>query len=122
MSLQPAIRSTVSTHRIDFEKQHIFRQRFIARGRYLRPDTSQFLHLIQLEMGPVPTLNGMSGGPVFWGGANERWAFAGILVRGNDGGLARFMDVMLIAWMIRSQAPRGGKALDVTIRGPKVVH
>jgi len=54
-------------------------------------------------MGKVTTLNGMSGGPVFIcvDGASE-WSFAGVLVRGNDAGLAHFVEARVPWYAIRA--------------------
>ncbi|HEY5145539.1 MAG TPA: hypothetical protein VII82_02170 [Polyangiaceae bacterium] len=86
---------------IDYERREVKRQRFKAQGHYLGPTSSQFMHKIQIEMGRVTEMNGMSGSPIFLSrhGLN-RWAFAGMLLRGNGEGLAQFVDCRAVLYVI----------------------
>lgn len=70
---------------IDYERQHVALESFGVDGAYWGLTSSRFLHAaIFTHFGKVRSLDGMSGGPVFFAkhGAT-RFHFAGVVVRGS---------------------------------------
>lgn len=90
---------------VDYLSQRITTSRANLDGRYNGPTESKFVHAIAFDStGVMRSLNGMSGGPVFFTRrAVESWCFAGVLIsEGTPGsGLARFVDARKIESTLR---------------------
>lgn len=90
---------------VEYSSQKITLSRLNLDGRYNGRTESKFVHAISFDStGVVQSLNGMSGGPVFFTrNANESWCFAGVLIsEGAPGsGLARFVDARKIESTLR---------------------
>jgi hypothetical protein len=96
---------------VDYEARRISRQRFIGGGRYAE-SSGRWIHRVTIEQwGPVETLDGMSGSPVFMRLGPGALSFAGVLVRGDaNADVAHFVEARVPFWLLDGTVRRDKNA------------
>jgi hypothetical protein len=79
----------IAMRQVDFEKKHVEQGAISTRAEYVGRTRFESIHELRLfDLGPLPSIDGLSGSPVFQvhneeGTQYSREAFAGMLVRGS---------------------------------------